>query len=477
MTRRFAPPLIAVLVFVVTLAWGGSAARADATIDASSVEPQYPKTLNFKVTASAPADITDVRLVYAITGRGASAIAIPDEVAKGKTVSVTVAVQTNSGSSYIAPGSDFTYHWEIASADGKTTVTKDQQYRYLPPGKDWQSVSGEIMQVFYYGDRKALADSYLKAGQETFDKIGKQLLNTQLKITPVKVLLFAVESELEQAKPGAGAGGRFDAAVTTCGTKVTDDIVFVIPQACGSNDRTDTLRHEFGHIINAAAGEGTLAKLPSWLDEGTAVYAQTDPGSNYVGAFLAAVRANRLLPFSSMGVASSTASQVNLFYGQSYGMVKYLIDKAGPAKYAEFFATIKKGSRFDQALQQVYGFDLAGFEQEFTTNGGQVRGASSAPPAATVAPTQAPPRQTSPTAAATQRPRAATSPTVVPTAAPAAKSNGSGDKSISTETVAIVGAAVLFALLAVLAFLVTMVLQNNRTRGGGSAGAPPAEPF
>jgi hypothetical protein len=40
------------------------------------------------------------------------------------------------------------------------------------------------MAVYYHGNKEALARDYLEAGDETWQKIGVDLLNTQLRITP-----------------------------------------------------------------------------------------------------------------------------------------------------------------------------------------------------------------------------------------------------------------------------------------------------
>jgi len=415
--------------------------RAEAVIEASSVDNGYPKQLTFKVTARSDSDITDATLAYSITGRGSSALGKPANPPSGKNVTVEVVLQVNSGASYIPVGSEFVYHWEITSADGKTVSGPEQTFFFLPPNQDWKSVKGEFMTVYYHGDKESLANSYLKAGVETYDKIGKTLFGVTLKQVPVKVILFDNEKESDLSRPGAGAGS-FDAAVTTCGTKVTNDIILLIPVECGSTDRTDTLRHEFGHILNQTAGEGLLTKLPSWLDEGTAVFAQLGPG-DYQTAFAQAARDKKLIPFSEMATPTSDARKVGIFYGQAYNMVKYLIEKGGPAKYGEFFATMKKGQRFDQALKTVYGFDMTGFESEFLAAQG------SSAPRATVAPTQRP-QQVQPTAAPTKAPSVAQA------------QSPKSDTGISTASKVVVGASMLFALLAVLSFLMLQMMSNNR---------------
>ena len=419
---------------------------ADTVIDSATIQNNYPANLVFKVTAHADTNITDVTLSYAIKGSGTSAIAKPKDLTPDKNVSAEVQVLTNSGGQYIPVGSDFLYHWEITTADGQKFVGPDTPFFYLPTGQDWQSVKGDFMTVYYHGDNQALANAYLKAGVETYDKMAVKLLKTTLAVTPVKVILFDDEAESSKARPGTST--KFDATTTTCGTKVTQDIVLVIPLSCGTSDRTDTLRHEFTHIINQTAGESAFGKLPSWLDEGTAVYGQSTPGDGFTGAFQSAVRSNRLLPISSMGIAPTQANNVNVFYGESYSLVKYLIDTYGPDKYATFFANIKKGGRFDDVMKATYGFDQAGLETEFRASLGLPPLQQQASPTTGA--------QASPTAKAAATPR----PTAKPTVAAAAKTDSGGG--VSKTALAIIGASVVFVLLGVLSLLVAMMLGNNR---------------
>ncbi|MCO5201046.1 MAG: peptidase MA family metallohydrolase [Chloroflexi bacterium] len=453
MIRKLAGPLFVAFVAVLSIAPFPGHASAQTVVESSTVENGYPKTLTFKLTARADSDITDVTLEYSIKGRGTSALGKPKELTPARNLSTEVELQANSGQAYIPVGSEFTFRWKIETTDGKTYTSPDQQFFYLPPDKDWQSVSNDFMTVYYHGDRATLASAYLKAGEETYERIGKGLYNVTLTTLPVKVILFANEQESDLARPGTG--GSFDAAVTTCGTKVTNDILLLIPVPCGSTDRTDTLRHELGHILNETAGEGALGKLPSWLDEGAAVYAQSSPG-DYQAAFEAAVRANRLIPFNQMGNPATTASQVGVFYGQSYSMVNYLIENKGEATFGEFMSTIKRGSRFDDALKSVYSFaDLSAFEDEF-------RASFNLAPLA------------GPTAAPTQRPQQS-QPTVAPTAPPSTgvSSATDDDRSLGRGTFIIVGVAVLFALAAVFAYLLALMAANSRLQAAQRAAPPP----
>lgn len=451
-------PLVLIAVLAAFAFIPASASAQSTVIESSTIENGYPQTLTFKVTARADVPINDVTLRYSIKGRGTSALAKPDDpISPATVVSAEIELDVNSSQAYIPVGSEFTYHWEIQTSDGNVLISPDETFLFLPPDKAWQEVSNDFMVVHYHGDRQSIAESYLRAGTDTYQRIGRDLYGIELTNLPVRVILFADENESNLARPGTG--GSFDAAVLTCGTKVTNDILLVIPEGCGSADITDVMRHELGHILNEVAGEGTIAKLPSWLDEGAAVYAQTTPG-DYERAFNAAVNGNRLIPFNQMGTPTNDASRVGIFYGQSYFMVRYLIDREGPETFAEFMATIKRGTRFDQALEAVYGFDLAGFEDEFRSSLGL---APIAQPKA--APTQAPQQQ---------EPQ----PTVAPTRAPQQGSGGGGsERSLGTGTFVIFGVAILFALAAVFSYLVAAMLGNNRvaaTAPSGSTAPAPA---
>jgi len=451
MTRRSAAFVAIVLLLGVAIA-APAAARADATIVSSSVENGYPKTLTFKLSAQSAQTITEVALRYSLSAAGGSAVSKPEDFTPGPTISAEVVVQTNSGTGYIPVGTEFVYHWEISTADGATTSGPESRFFYLPPDQDWQTARSDLVVVYFHGNQQTAADAFVKAVAETYDKIGTSLLNTSLKALPIKAIYFGSTAEMQDATVAGST--KFDQAVTTCGQRPanTSDIIFLNPARCGSSDSTDTLRHEFTHLLTKAAGESGLGKLPAWLDEGTAVNGQTAPG-NYANAFQSAMRGDRLIPFNQMGTPPGDANQIDLFYGQAYTMVKYLIDKGGAGKFADYFATIKKGVRFDQALQQVYGFDIPGFEKEFVANGGSTKPSKPSPTAQ--------PKQTQPTATA-----------VSGTAASTSTDSGSG--SLSRSTLAMLGVAVIFLLVAIFFFLLNLQVAAKR-RAAEAASPPPPD--
>ncbi len=448
--RRLFLPLVALLALGAVLGLAPVAAHADATIESSPIENGYPKQLLFKLTASAPVEIKEVTLRYTVQGAGTSASGKPEEFTPGKSVTTSVKVDTSPNTNWIPAGVDITWHWELVLADGTTTVQPEQKFLYLPPGKEWKTAQNDIAVVYFYGARESLAAKFLDAIKGTYDEHGKTLLKTELPLKPVKLVLMGTSDELKEASPSKGTTLDNSRTVVTCGFRPgnTANLIFSTVQ-CGGSDPVDTVRHEFGHILNAAAGEGSLVKLPTWIEEGLAVYAQ-DNADDYVAAFSAATRSSRgLIPFRQMSQPVSDQNQVILQYGQGFMMTKYLIDTYGVPKLNQLLGLTKKNTRFDEALKTTYNFDIDGFEKEFTA---AVTGA-----------------RATPTAAPTVRPQQQTQPTVAPTSAPrpsaATNTSSSGDDFPSKTTVVIGGAVLMLLLLAVLAFLFMMMMQNQRTGG------------
>jgi Peptidase MA superfamily len=436
--------LALLLPALVLFAAQSSPARADATVQTATVENGYPKQLLFKLTATAPVEIKDVTLSYVVSGTGIRSAGKPDSFTPGTSITTEVKVDTNPNTNWVPIGNEITWHWELALADGTTTVTQAQSFVYLPL-RDWKSLANENFVIYYTGNRENLAKSFADAMAATLIEHGQTLLKTAIPKKPVKLLLMGTNDELQEASPSKGTTLDNSRSVVTCGFRPgnADDLIFAAI-SCGGGDNVDTVRHEFGHILNAAAGESTLVKLPTWLDEGLAVYAQ-EKESEYTSAFNAANRGNRLIPFRQMANPTADESQIILQYGQSYMMVKYLIDTFGAAKLNELLALTKANTRFDEALKKTYSLDMDTFERDFKASLG-----------GGAAPTRAP----------TTRPQQQPQATAVPTAAaqprPVTQADEAGDDGISTPVIVIIGASVICVLLAVLAFLVMMFLQNQR---------------
>ncbi len=463
MRRVFLLPVLTLLVgLLLGLPASASAQSPEFT---TTIENEFPQFLRFRLTATDPGGVTDVSLRYRITGSGTLARAKPETfepVPAGSDARIEVRISTGT-LGYIPVGSEFVYHWELVLEDGTVLEGESDTFVYLPPGEDWRSAHNDFMRVYYHGDRESIALRYLEAAERTYARMGR-LLQTELEVVPVKTVLFASEADLEEAQPNRSE--VYDAATFLCGSQVANNIIFVIDRSCGTRDRSDTLRHEFTHILVEAAGESALGKIPSWLNEGTAVYSQTEPGRSFTDPFEVALAIDRLIPFSTMFSSSGDPSDVGLFYGQSYAMVRFLIDEGGEESFARLFATIKAGNRFDRAIETVYGWTLDEFENEFRAyHELPTREPATAEPAReqpTPTPEATPePQRPQATPARTEAPeQAGPEPTAAQPAA-AASTGDDGGRDLSNIALGAIAGGAILALLAIFAFLLSIMLGNR----------------
>jgi hypothetical protein len=345
------PLLLAGAIAVWGAVWAPAAtAQAPIEVSQQQAENAFPQGVRFRLTATAEGSVQEARLRYRLLPDGVPAL-IAAEVTPGPRVEVSL--ELGWPRLYIPPGTTIEYSWELRDAQGNMVETPVQSFTYTDPRFPFQVEESGPVRLHWYAGGREQAQRLLQTARETLERL-QALLGTQVSF-PVQVWAYASPQDMREALPRRSEA--YEARVVTAGMKVSSDTVLL---AIGSGG-LDTLRHELAHIVTAAAGEGPFGDLPAWLDEGTAVYAQEDPGG-YRLAFERARRQDALLPLASLGSYPGDASKVDLFYGQSWAFVSYLIETYGEERFARLFATFKRGATVDQALVQVYGMDTYDLE-------------------------------------------------------------------------------------------------------------------
>ena len=154
-----------------------------------------------------------------------------------------------------------------------------------------------------------------------------------------------------------------------------------------SNGEKSTVAHELTHILEGDYSFSCLGDTPTWLSEGLAMYGEGGPEEASAANFEQNVNADSLLSFRVLsGGFSEDADIADLSYTQSYYMVNYLIQNYGKDKMLQFLDLLSSAGGLDESLQQAYGFDLDGFENEWRDSLG-LSALESAVQAATPTPT------------------------------------------------------------------------------------------
>ena len=350
--RRWPPAVFALgLAAVLALAVPAGVVRGQEALHVVSMEAtnKFPDGITFQLSAQSEADVTRVLLRYSVAPDGAAAFGEPS-FERGRQINVTYDLQTGSRL-YLPPGAEITWHWEVNDDSGRRLETEKRTIIYEDKRYQWQTLQDGNLMVKYYSGGEARAREMLRIGRETIDRMSR-LEGVQVGF-PVKMYIYASQRDGQAAIQERSRA--FNEVIETGGVRVASDTVLIF------DPDPDVIRHELAHVVTRVAGEGPFGDVPAWLNEGLSVYAQRSPGP-YEQAVDLAVRRNRPLSLRSISSAPGDPALVNLFYGQSGSVVKYLIDTHGEGKLAQLLATFKQGARTDDAFRQVYGQDLTGIE-------------------------------------------------------------------------------------------------------------------
>jgi hypothetical protein len=123
------------------------------------------------------------------------------------------------------------------------------------------------------------------------------------------------------------------------------------------------IAHELTHLVIHQMILNPYNDLPTWLDEGLAMYTEGELGAEFIAYLKKAIAEDSLISVRSLSSPfSAYAAEASLSYAQSCSLVEFLITSYGQGKMLELLNTFKEGSSYDGALEEVYGFDMNGLD-------------------------------------------------------------------------------------------------------------------
>ncbi|MSQ62041.1 MAG: hypothetical protein EXR43_05645 [Dehalococcoidia bacterium] len=329
------------------------AAGPEVTFDQAT--NRFPDGIRFQMDAQSTGTVQMVELRYrlppSVITQRALARCLPD---RGKRVTCTVDIATDARS-YMPPFTEVRYSWRVADDQGPATDTAERSIVYVDTRFQWSQNTVGNLTLYTYGGTSG--GPLATAGKASLDRT-EALLRAPVGF-PVKAIVYNSIPDMADAMQQRSS--TFAERVVTLGQRVSPDTVIVLNE----RDAADTLRHELGHVVTKQAGEGAGVSLPSWLDEGTAVNAQAQAGGGYTAAFRSAVSGDRLFSIRSMTSPTGNPDDVNLFYGEAYFFVRFLVDTHGEYRFAGLFEAFKAGNGQDQAVLKAYGKDLISLENQW----------------------------------------------------------------------------------------------------------------
>jgi hypothetical protein len=333
-----------------------AAPLADVTGDQPVIA--FPNTITFRAKISADANITSVVLEY-----GTDELTCGEVVAKAFpqfTPAKSVDVQwtwdmRQSGS--LPPGAVIWWRWRYTDETGKETVSNQQTVTWLDSKHNWKTITQDKINLHWYTGNQTFAQDLLNAAQS-----GLEFNRTKSGLTaeaPIDIYIYANTSDLKDAvlyEPSWTGGQAFpDHDIVILGISQSD-------LTWGRN----AIIHEVTHVLVGHLTFSCLGDVPTWLNEGLAVYSEGGLDSASQKQLDDAIRNDTLLTVRSLSVGfSEVPDKAYLSYSQSYSIVKFLVETHGQQKMNALLTSLRDGITIDEALLQTYGFNVDGLEDEW----------------------------------------------------------------------------------------------------------------
>jgi len=355
MIRKTRILALVVCLFLVLLSPGLVQAQSELAILSSSAQAEFPFKLNFNLSAEGDVNIIDIRLCYTVDrmsfAQVTSEVYIEFVPSAAVDVGWTLEMVKIGG---LPPGSSVEYWWKVEDANGDKVETAPVRVQFDDIRYPWRSLTeGKVTMYWYEGD-ESFIQQLMATAQQAMARLAEDTGAYLEK--PVRLYIYANTQDLQGAMiyPQEWTGG---AAFTRYG------IIAIGIAPANLHWGKGAIAHELAHLVIHQMTLNPYSGLPTWLDEGLAMYAEGMLGPEYTAYLNRAITEDSLISVQSLSSPfSAYAGEASLSYAQSYSLVEFLISNYGRVKMLELLNTFEQGSSYDAALDKVYGFDMDGLD-------------------------------------------------------------------------------------------------------------------
>ncbi len=348
---------IALFLCLLPLTYAGNAGAQSVTTEvisySSSVETDFPLTLRFKISAESSADITDIRLRYSTNIESFAPVTSEAFIEFEPDTDVDEEwswdMRKTGG---LPPGTSIKYNWILRDAEGNSVETEPASIRFKDNRYDWQTVTEGYLTIHWYEGNQLFASELMASAQEALGRL-QQNTGALLK-KEAEIYVYADSRDLQGAMvfPQEWTGG---VAFTNY------NIIAIGIEPYNIDWGKGAITHELTHLVVGQMVFNPYNGLPTWLEEGLAMYNEGSLNIGFTSRLKNALENNRLITVRSLSSPFSTDTETAfLSYAQSYSLVEYLIRSYGQEKMLEMLMTFSRGSSYDGALESAYGFNTQG---------------------------------------------------------------------------------------------------------------------
>jgi hypothetical protein len=254
----------------------------------------------------------------------------------------------------LPPGATIWWRWRYTDETGKETVSDQKTITWLDADHDWKTIKKDKLSLHWYSGNQTFAQDLLNAAQGGLDF--NRTKSGLVAESPIDIYIFANTNDMKDAilyEPSWTGGQAF----------AVHNIVIIGISKAELDWGRNAIVHELTHVLVGHLTFSCLGDVPTWLNEGLAVYSEgkLDPASQ--AQLDDAIHNDKLLTVRSLSSGFSEVSdKAYLSYSQSYSIVKFLVETYGQAKMTALLIALRDGATVDDALTQTYGFNIEGLE-------------------------------------------------------------------------------------------------------------------
>ncbi len=347
--------LLLVCFIVACMVVPARAASHSLTVQNDKATFDFPNTVTFSARLKADSVIQSVVLEYGtgqLTCGQVIAKAFP-EFSPDSTVDVSWTWDMRQSGS-LPPGASLWWRWRVTDANGNVSVSDQNQTTWLDNTYSWKVLADGSLRLHWYEGDNNFARQLMDAA-----KGGLALNQKSAGLKPDGVIDMYIYANYDDL----GAAVLYEPSWTGGQAFPQHNIVIIgiAPDNLVWGKRT--IVHELTHVLVGHLTFSCLGDVPTWLNEGLAVYSEGDLESDSQSQLDEAIRQDQLMSVRALsGGFSEVRDKATLSYSQSYSIVKFLIETYGQDKMTGLLTTLRDGTTLDDALQKVYGFDVDGLD-------------------------------------------------------------------------------------------------------------------
>ncbi len=315
----------------------------------------FSRQLTFRATLESDDPIDEVILFYGVVDKPVVRRIYP-EVSGSMPASVAHTEELEPGQ--FAPGTELRAWYQVVLETGEVVTTPEERLLYVDEALQWEELVSDRVTLYWHGRAQAQAEDLLAAAEEVIDRLAAEMGVPP----PDAVAIWVYNNERDMARATSTRSESYDARVTTLGMAMDGGTLLLL----GSHrDVRRTLAHELCHVVVGLATDNPYIEIPRWLDEGLAMNAEGELPRDNQRALQTAIARDSLLTLRSMTSYSGDPQLVNLYYGQAYSIVAFMLETYGRETMQELLAVFAEGQRQDVALERVLGFGLDELESRW----------------------------------------------------------------------------------------------------------------